>query len=196
MEESEIRGGGLLPNKVGLAALLRSRVALQHALKMLEELRDTVPPKVLRAAGRLLLLVLIIQPDRDRVVHVVALDAQVERSERELAHRRALLLRLLALRIAPLALERAVPLLARELEARREVVEDRARLREEAAGGQLERGRREVRRVPDLGGVRDRREQRRRCVHLAVGLACVLECEPHVLAAPWDAGPLRRVSVV
>ena len=93
MEEGKVRGGGLLPDKM---SLLRGGVALQHTLKVLEELWDADLPKVLCAPKRLLLLVLVVQRPRDRVVHVVALIAQVERGERELAHDRTLLLRLLA----------------------------------------------------------------------------------------------------
>lgn len=190
MEEGKVRGGGLLPDKM---SLLRGGVALQHTLKVLEELWDADLPKVLCAPKRLLLLVLVVQRPRDRVVHVVALIAQVERGERELAHDRTLLLRLLALFVAQAVLEDTAALLARELEARREVVQDRGRLREKAARGELKGGRREVRWVPDLGRVCDRPEEGGRRAHLGVGLARILEREPHVLAASGNAAPLETV---
>ena len=40
MEEGKIRSSSLLSDEVSLAALLGGRVALQHALKVLEEFGD------------------------------------------------------------------------------------------------------------------------------------------------------------
>ena len=81
---------------------------------------------------------------------------------------------------------------AGEAAAGRDVVEDGGGLGEDAAGGELERGRGKVRRGPDLGGVGERGEQGRGRGLFGVGDPGVLEREADVFAAAGDFGPLSR----